>query len=378
MLTTLKQFSAIECLVASLELSLKSWKVASSVGLGHRARVKSIRACDWDALAKELAVAKARWKLPADAPVVVCYEAGRDGFWIQRRLEQGGIHCVVLDPGSLARGRSRKAAKTDRLDAEELVNLLIRKIGGDDRACRLVRVPTQAEEDARVLHRELITKKQDRVRHINRIKAYLVTEGVRIVVSRAAVPPDLDQIRRWDGSALPEEVLGRLRREYQCYAFLTEQIRELEAIRRQQLRESTTKTMSSARRLLRLRALGECSSTTFAAEVFGWREFRNGREVGAFFGLAPGVSQSGEMRRDGSITKAGSRRLRSLAVEIAWCWLRLQPDSDLSQWYRRRFKSHGSRLRRIGIVAMARKLMVQLWRFLETGEVPPGALLKVA
>jgi len=261
------------------------------------------------------------------------------------------------------------------LDVGQLLLQLVRYRAGERKALRVVHVPTVAEEDQRQLHRELLTAKRDRARVTNRMKGLLANQGV-VVDLGAGVLEELDGLRLWDGTALPAGLRARLGREWAKVELFTGQIQELDGERAERLRSGTEPAVELVRRLLRLRGIGTNSAWLYVMEFFGWRQFRNRREVGGLAGLTPTPYQSGELSREQGIAKAGNRYIRAMAIEIAWGWLRFQPDSALSRWYRERFGPGSSRIRRIGIVALARRLLVALWRYLETGAVPEGAVLK--
>lgn len=239
----------------------------------------------------------------------------------------------------------------------------------------VVHVPTEAAEDRRQAHRELLTLKRDRARATNRIKGLLANQGV-VVEVRGDFLGQLDQVRVWDGRPLSAGLRGRLEREWAKVALLTGQIQMLEAQRQEALQTAADPVVEQVRQLLRLRGIGTNSAWLYVMEFFGWRAFRNRREVGALAGLTPTPYQSGASSREQGIAKAGNRYVRAMAIEIAWGWLRFQPESALSQWYEARFGQGSSRVRRIGIVALARRLLVELWRYLETGAVPAGAVVK--
>ena len=371
-----KQYNANErCLYLAFELSNRTWKLGFSVGFGQRPRERNIPAGDLEGLRREIERAKRRFALPPEAPVLSCYEAGRDGFWLHRYLESVGVQNLVVDSASIEVNRRQRRAKTDRLDVGKLLRMLMRYHHGEKKVWHVVRVPAVEQEDARHLHRELKALKSERTRHINRIKAMLVAQGVRMEVRRDFLQR-LEEIRLWDGSKLPPRLKGRLRREYRRLQLVEEQIAELERERREAIRNSHSPQIKMVRDLLRLRAIGVNSAWLFTMEFFGWRKFRNGKEIGALAGLAPTPAQSGASYREQGIGKAGNRYVRSIAIEIAWAWLRYQPASKLTKWYEARFAHGGSRMRRIGIVAVARKLLIELWRYLETGAIPEGALLK--
>lgn len=362
-------------LCLAFETGVSEWKIAFSPGLGQRPRLRVIAARDLARLQQEIARAKERFGLPVEAHVVSCYEAGRDGFWLHRALLAMGVQNQVVDSASIEVNRRRRRAKSDRLDAGKLVGMLLRWLGGETRVWSVVRVPTPEEEDRRQLHRELITAKRDRARLTNRIKGLLFGQGLRLEELQD-LPARLSGLRLWNGEALPQRLVERIHREWEKVELLTAQIRSLSAERQRLLRRATDAGSECARKLFQVRGIGANASWLFALEFFAWREFRNGRQIGALSGLTPTPYQSGTDSREQGISKAGSRWVRSVAVEIAWGWLRYQPQSELSRWYQRRFGGGSSRLRRIGIVALARKLLIDLWRYLQTGTPPAGALLK--
>ena len=359
----------------AFELGQAQWKLGFTTGLGQRPRERTIAARDLPALEQEIARAQARFGLPAAAPVVSCYEAGRDGFWLHRYLVAQGVGNHVVDSASIEVNRRRRRAKSDRLDVGKLLLQLVRYRAGERKALRVVHVPTVAEEDQRQLHRELLTAKRDRARVTNRMKGLLANQGV-VVDLGAGVLEELDGLRRWDGTALPVGLRARLGREWAKVELFTGQIQELDGERAERLRSGTEPAVELVRRLLRLRGIGTNSAWLYVMEFFGWRQFRNRREVGGLAGLTPTPYQSGELSREQGIAKAGKRYIRAMAIEIAWGWLRFQPASALSQWYQARFGQGSSRIRRIGIVALARRLLVALWRYLATGAIPEGAVLK--
>jgi transposase len=360
-------------LFLSLELGQKEWKLGFLTGLGRRPRQRVVKAADVDAVDDEIRRAKRRFKLPEDVEVVSCYEAGRDGFWIHRFLEAIGVTNHVVDSSSIEVKRRQRKRKTDRLDLEALLRLLIRYWGGEKSVWSVVRVPSWEAEDIRHLHRELMTLKRDRTRVTNRIRAQLATQGVLQVELRPGFLETLETLRLWDGLELPEQLKKRLTREWGTWEWLTARIKEVERERRELLKTSKDPAVAKVRQLEQLKGIGVNCAWLYVMEFFGWREFRNRREVGALAGLTPTPHQSGEMEQERGIDKAGNRHVRGMAIEIAWGWLRFQPESALSQWYRERYGAGSSRMRRIGIVALARKLLIELWRYLETGALPEGA-----
>ena len=368
-----------ETLAMAMELSVSSWGLFFSVGFGQRPRERKITAGDLQALEREISRAKQRFGLQPEAPVVSCYEAGRDGFWLHRALECQAVENLVVDSSSIEMPRRGRRAKTDRLDGQKLLGMLLRYLAGERAVWRVVRVPSEEHEDARHLHRALEAVKRERTRSTNRIKGLLASRGIRLGVRRC-VKIDLEKVREWNGSPLPPGLVARVRVELERVQLLDEQLRAAERERTRQLRVKRGQKASTAQaqiaKLTRLKGIGPVGASVPVYEVFSWRKIRNRRELGAMMGLTPLPWNSGNLRRDQGISKAGSPRLRSLAVELAWGWLRYQPSSDLALWYQRRFGHGSSRLRRIGIVALARKLMVALWRYLEADELPAGALLK--
>jgi len=363
-------------LYLAFELGNKKWKLGFTIGLGQSPRRRTIAAGDLVTLQREIRLAKKRFGLPQTAQVMSCYEAGRDGFWLHRYLVSEDIENLVVDSASIEVNRRAKRAKTDRLDVGKLLTMLIRYDYGEKKVWSVVHVPSVEAEDKRHLHRQLGTLKTDRTRHINRIKGLLVGQGVRIPV-RADFLERLETVRLWDGSPLPPGLRSRLEREYAGLQFVNQQIKELEAERREMIRTADDPSVEQVRVLMRLRGIGENSAWLFVMEFFGWREFRNRRQVGGLTGLTPTPYQSGDESQEQGISKAGNRPIRAMAIEIAWGWLRHQPHSELSLWYQRRFGHGSKRLRKIGIVALARKLLVAFWRYLEYGEIPAGAQLKV-
>jgi transposase len=364
--TTLRQ----AILYLAIELSNSKWKLFFSNG--EKIRSKSISARDLDGLSQEIQAAKERLKLNEDASVISCYEAGRDGFWIHRHLTAIGVDNLVVDAGSIEVDRRMRRAKTDRIDGKALLRKLISYCNGDQQVWSVVRVPSREEEDGRRVHRELERLKKERGGHRNRIRSLLVLHGVAVVNWRGFVQW-LEQVRCFDGQQLPPEISSELEREYERLQIVEQQIRGIEKRQRDEVAAMDTEQMRKVAMLKMLNGIGERSSWVFVMEFFGWRQFSNRGEVGAAAGLTPTPYASGAMNRELGISRGGNRRVRSLAVEIAWCWMRYQPRSKLTRWYQKRYAGGGKRLRRIGIVAVARRLLIDLWRFLEHGTIPEGA-----
>jgi transposase len=365
----------LSTLYLAFELGNKQWKLGFTIGLGQRPRERTIAAGDLVAFQEEIRLANKRFELSQTARVMSCYEAGRDGFWLHRYLRSKDIENLVVDSASIEVNRRARRAKTDRLDLTKLLTMLIRYDYGEKKVWSVVHVPSPEAEDKRHLHRQLATRKVDRTRHINRIKGLLVGQGVRLSVS-ADFLERLDKVRLWDRSALPKGLRARLEGEYTCLQFVNQQIKELEAERTEAIRTSDDPSVEKVRRLMRLRGIGDNSAWLFVMEFFGWRAFRNRRQVGGLSGLTPTPYQSGDESQEQGIDKSGNCPIRAMTIEIAWGWLRYQPQSELSLWYQRRFGHGSKRVRKIGIVALARKLLVAFWRYLEYGEIPAGAQLK--
>jgi len=360
-------------LFLALELGESTWKLAFTPGLGQKPRERTIRARDREALRDEITRAKRRFDLPVRTRVVSCYEAGREGFWLHRSLVAEGIENRVVDAASIEVNRRQRHVKTDRMDVHRLLRLLVRKGLGEERVWSVVHVPTPEDEDRRHLHRELVTAKRDRTRVTNRIQGLLANQGLRIEW-RHPLAPQLDALRLWDGSPLPPGLRSRIEREWERVELLNRQIQALEAERRAAIRTGRDRAMAQVRQLLALQGIGSNSAWLYVMEFFGWRRFRNRKQLGSVAGLTPTPHQSGDESREQGIGRDGNRLVRGMAIEIAWGWLRFQPRSALTRWYQRRFGRASSRLRRIGIVALARKLLIALWHFLEPGVVPEGAV----
>lgn len=373
--TTLRaEDSGCERLFAALELSNKTWKLAMSGRGKHRER--TVPSGNMAALLAAFDQAKEQFKLDGAASVLTCYEAGRDGFWLHRELERMGVENVVVDSSSIEVDRRQRRAKTDRLDAWRLLRQLERYTEGDRQALRVVRVPSVEAEDARRPHRELQRLREERTAQANRIRGLLVLHGIRRTVG-PRFAQWLSEARGEGGAPLAPHLHAELLRELARWQLVSEQIKVLEAELDAQLQEETPvdPAVVIIQKLYRLRAIGVTGSTVFTREFFGWRDFHNRREVGGASGLVNMPFASGDRSSDQGISKAGNRRVRTTLIQITWGWLRYQPDSALSQWFQKRFAG-SPRLRRIGIVALARRLLIALWRYIERDIVPGGAQFK--
>lgn len=361
-------------LFLALELGSRRWKLAFAVGLGHRPRIVEVPARQLPRVLEEIARAKARFAIPAETPVRSCYEAGREGFWVHRALTAHGVRNVVVDPSSIAVDRRARRVKTDRVDATALVIQLQHATAGDRRGWRELHVPSVQAEAERQLQREWETVRDDRTRSRCRMQGLLATHGVRLPLT-AAFPIELPAVRLWDGSALPPELVARLHREWRQLQVIEARLQQLRHARRARIRTAEDVVARQTRTLAALRGIGENGALTLTTELFAWRGFTNGRQIGGIVGLTPTPYRSDQMVVEQGISQSGNRRVRALSIELAWSWLRWQPDSALSRWFHQRFGQH-ARARRIGIVAVARKLLIALWRYVEHGTLPPGAVLK--
>jgi transposase len=367
--------SAPTTLLLAFELGERTWKLGFTTGLGQRPRIRQIPVRATDRVLEEIARAKVRFRLPIHAPVVSCYEAGREAFWLHRWLVAHEVTNHVIDSSSIEVNRRARRAKTDRLDLAGLLNLLARHQHGDQRVWRLVRVPSREEEDARQLHRTRETVQQDRNRLINRLKGLMTTQGLALPVG-ADFRTQLETARLWDGTPIPTGLKARLQRVWAQLEFLNTELEEVDAERAALTADPQTTIGRYVTALPTLRGIGPVGTWTLATEIFGWRQIANRRQLAALVGLVPAPYQSGESAHDQGITRAGNKHVRRLMVQLAWSWVRYQPDTALTQWFQRTFGRGSRRLRRIGIVALARKLLIALWRYVEHGEVPEGAIVK--
>jgi transposase len=300
--------------------------------------------------------------------------AGRDGFWLHRCLLAHGIHNVVVDSASIEVKRRGRRTETERLDASKLLTMLIRHCTGEQKVWSVVHVPSVTDEDRRHRHRELEEMKAERTQHSNRIKGLLASCGLAVGEGGEDFPTVLAGLRLWDGQAVPADLHQRLLRAFARLPFVDGQIRDLTNERARRIRTTESDpAIEQVRHLLELKGLGPNSAWLFVQEFFAWRQMANRRQLGALAGLTPTPYQSGDSAREQGISQAGNRRLRAMAIEMAWCGVWYQPQSALSQWYRQRLAQGKSRLRRIGIVALARNLLVQLWQYLKRGALPEGA-----
>ena len=361
----------------ALELSKNSWLLAIQVPGRDNPSLHRLKGGDTEGLIAKLDAARDRVaKATGQKPIVtLCHEAGYDGFWLARFLEQRGITCQVMEPASLQVNRHARRVKTDRIDVENILHTLIAWCGGERHVCSMVVIPSVEEEDFRRSHRERDRMIRERTAHINRIKGLLFGQGIRgiNVMSRYKTLKPAELITG-DGRLLPEHLVREITREIERLALLQLQIVETERERDRPV-TSCEETERKRHDLLRLKGMGPVLSSTLTREVY-YRKFANRRQVASYIGITPSAYDSGDGHRSQGISKAGNRRARVAIVEAAWLWLRHQPDSALSQWFHHRTQGQKGRIRRVMIVALARKLAIVLWRYLETGLVPEGANIK--
>ena len=372
--TTRPELSVREVvLYIAFELGKKEWILAMTSGFGVEPWLRTVTSGDWGGVERAIAAGRARFGLSATTPVVSCYEAGRDGFWIHRALLQRRIQNRVVDSASIEVNRRKRRAKTDRIDARKLVQMLVRVCCGERGVWSDVRVPSVADEAARHVSRERTALTQEQTRLTNQMRSHLATWGCRL--PRRRTPDWWTSVRDWAGAPLPVQVQARLARAEARIAILEEQIAELNALQRTAVR--TSAPTSALRELIKLKGIATTSASVILDEGLVWRDFRNRRQVGGLLGFAPTPYNSGESEREQGISRAGNNRWQSTSIQLAWNWVRWQPASALTRWYQAHI-GKGKRARRIGSVALARKLVIALWRYVTRSIVPEGALMNGA
>jgi transposase len=369
----------LAAIFVSLELSRSVWLITSlSPGAGEKMSKHSVRAGDVAGLLARLADLrqKARARTGQMFPIITVQEAGLDGFWIHRVLEAEGIESYVVDPASIATSRRRRRAKTDRIDGEALVRALLAYKRGEPRVCAMVRAPTPDEEDRRRIMRERKTLTAERIQHVNRIKGLLFAQGITdYEPGHRDRRTRLDELTTGDGRPLPTHLKAQISRELDRLELVLEHLKAVEAERDDLLVPTSQDATGEPRPAVLLRAL-EGVGPEFAGILWSeglFRRFANRRQVAAYAGLAPTPWRSGSIDREQGVSKAGNPRLRTTMIQLAWLWLRHQPGSALSVWFRERVARHGRRVRKTAITALARKLLVAFWKYVTAGVVIEGA-----
>ena len=360
----------------SLELSRSTWLITSlSPGGGEKMSKHTVRSGD-------VASLRARFSLLAEkvqvrtgqvVPIIVIQEAGLDGFWIHRVLQDDGVESHVVDPASIATSRRRRRAKTDKIDGEALVRALLAYKRGEPRVCAMVRAPTPHEEDRRRICRERKILTAERVEHVNRIKGLLFAQGITdyepLLRRRRA---RLQELKTGDSRPLPEHLKAQIGRELDRLELTLEQIKSVEAERNTMLNLSDEDTPAPGAMLMRLKGIGpEFAGVLWSEGLF--RSFSNRRQVASYAGLAPTPWRSGSVAHEKGVSKAGNPRLRTTMIQLAWLWIRHQPQSTLTLWFHHRVQLNGGRVRKVLIVALARKLLIAFWRYVDAGVVLDGA-----
>ena len=363
----------------SMELSKSTWLVTSLLpGAGERMSKHTVRAGDVPGLLQRFTQlrAKAKRRARQEYDIIVIQEAGLDGFWIHRVLEQEGIESHVVDPASIATSRRRRRAKTDKIDGEALVRALLAYKRGEPRVCAMVRPPSVAQEDQRRLSRERRVLMGERTQHINRIKGLLFSQGITTYEPmRRDRRNRLEELRTGDGRVLPAHMRAQIDRELDRLELVIAQIKALE-VERDAVMAAEVANQPMAM-LTTIKGIGAESAAILTSEGL-FRHFDNRRQLAAYAGLAPTPWQSGSIRHEQGVSKAGNPRLRTAMVELSWMWLRYQPDSKLARWFHERVERNGGRLKKPMIVALARKLLVALWKYATAGVVIEGAIIRTA
>ena len=362
-------------LYMAFELSKAKWRIRCSKG-GRKAYERTIAPNDKQELQMMVRLAKEKLGLPEDARVVSCCEAGRDGFWPHRFLVGLGVENIVVDAASMEVNRRARRAKTDKIDVRKLLKDLVRFHRGDDDVWRLVRVPSEQAEDERRPHRELGRLKKERTQHRNRIFSLLATQGVHVMGNLNSFFENLDSQEIWNGQPLPEQLRAELEREHSRLKLVESQLSSIKASQREAVKNPTNAKQEKVAKLQTINGIGLDSAWLLEMELLGWRKFHNRREVGGSVGLGATPYDSGQSEREQGISKAGNPRVRERLIELAWLWLRYQPKSNITEWFNKRFSAGGKRAKKIGIVAVARRLLIQLWHFVEHDIVPCGAIVK--
>jgi len=362
-------------LYVAFELAKKEWKLAITSGFGVQPWLRTVAAGDVGAVERAVRSGRQRFGLPPTARVVSCYEAGRDGFWIHRAVQRLGFENRVVDSASIEVNRRARRTKTDRIDALKLVMMLVRVCGGERRVFAEVHVPSAEAEAARHRSRERTALVQEQTRLRNQIGSWLATSGCCVTARTRQQTTWWTGVRDWADTPLPAPVQARIARAEARLAMVAEQVAAIEASQATTTRQAEPSTPLA--RLVQLKGVATTSASVLLDEGLVWRAFRNRRQIGGLLGFAPAKYDSGESSRDQGISRAGNKRLQSVMVQLAWGWVHWQRQSALTRWYQERF-GRGKRARRVGIVALARKLLIALWRYATADVLPAGAVLKAA
>jgi transposase len=365
----------------SMELSRTTWLLTSlSPGGGERMSKHAVRSGDVAGLLARFSQLrdKVRLRTGQVVPIIVMQEAGLDGFWIHRLLQDEGIESYVVDPASIAMSRRRRRAKTDKIDGESLVRALLAYKRGEPRVCAMVKAPTPQEEDRRRICRERKTLTAERVQHVNRIKGLLFAQGIFDYEPLLRKRRErLEELRTGDGRPLPQHLKAQIGRELDRLELILQQIRSVETERDALLSPSKDGTPTPGAMLKRLKGIGPEFAGVLWSEGL-YRSFSNRRQVSAYAGLAPTPWQSGSVAHEQGVSKAGNPRLRTTMIQLAWLWVRHQPGSILTQWFHQRVQFNGGRIRKVLVVALARKLLIAFWKYVTAGIVPEGAEIMAA
>jgi transposase len=363
-------------LFCALELSKNSWLLGIQFPDHQKASVYPIKGGDSEGLMAKLVAARDRWaKVSGKKPsIILCYEAGYDAFWLARFLKAHGIDCLVVDSASMQVNRRSRRAKTDRIDLGKLLRALIAWCGGERHVWSVVRIPSVDEEDLRRSHRERSRLITERTAHINRIKGLLFAQGIRGINVKACYKTlQIDKLVTGEGRPLPPRLAQEITREIERLGLVQQQIAAIEH-ERDESPTTCKETEKKRAQLLLLKGIGPTGSAVMAREVY-YRQFSNRRQIGGFLGLATSPYDSGQTERSQGISRAGSGPVRATMIQMAWLWIKHQPKSAIAQWFVQRTEGQNGRIKRIMIVAVARKLAIALWRYLEQGLVPQGATL---
>ncbi len=361
----------------AFELSKANWKIGVLLPGSPKLSRFTVKGGDVTTLSGRLASLRAKAeRCGKPVRILSCYEAGLDGHWLHRWLTDQGVTSYIVDPSSIEVSRRGRRAKTDRIDLEKLMRAFLAYLRGEPRVCSMLHVPSAQDEDRKRSSRERDRLLKEQTAHTNRIKALLFGQGIRDVMPlKPGFIASLEAMRTGDGRALPARLKEELVREHERLCLAHKQVAALEAQGKAELRVAAPGSVAAKiMQLIDLKSIGVISGQKLVNEVF-YRSFDNRRQVGSYFGLTGTPYDSGESRREQGISKAGNSRARTLAIELGWLWVRHQPGSELTRWFRERVGDLKGRIRRIAIVALARKLMVALWRYLTTGLVPTGAVL---